>query len=63
MTTTTAIPQTMLGAVFHPGNTDLVLDKKHSIRQPGKGEVLLKVLASGGSSSYYFCFVIVELIK
>ncbi|KAK7681693.1 hypothetical protein QCA50_015040 [Cerrena zonata] len=40
-------PKTMLGAVFHPGNTDLVLDKKHPVRQPGKGEVLLKVAAAG----------------
>ncbi|KAJ7463176.1 chaperonin 10-like protein [Mycena latifolia] len=40
-------PTTMLAAVYHPGNNNLVLDKKYPIRPLKEDEVLLKVSACG----------------
>ena len=60
MATSITIPKTMLGAVFHPGNTDLVLDKNRPVHLPGKGEVLLKILATGGMSPLSSVFVMTD---
>ena len=60
MATSITIPKTMLGAVFHPGNTDLVLDKNRPVHLPGKGEVLLKILATGGMSPLSSVFVMAD---
>ncbi|KAL0575142.1 hypothetical protein V5O48_006819 [Marasmius crinis-equi] len=37
----------MLGALYKPGIYDLVIEKHHPVPRPSKGEVLLKVAASG----------------
>ncbi|KAF9032103.1 GroES-like protein [Hymenopellis radicata] len=41
------IPSTMFSASYQGGNTDLVIDKAHPVPAPKKGEVLIKVSASG----------------
>lgn len=41
-------PTSMLAAVYHPGNENLVIDKAYPIRALKANEVLLKVSACGG---------------
>ncbi|KAJ7611414.1 hypothetical protein DFH06DRAFT_1016065 [Mycena polygramma] len=41
------IPTTMVAAVYHPGNNNLVIDKKYPIRPLEEDEILLKVSACG----------------
>ena len=53
------IPTTMLAASYQGGNDDLALNKHYPVPKPKKGEVLIKILASGGWSSP----CILQLIK
>ncbi|KAF8896976.1 GroES-like protein [Mucidula mucida] len=41
------IPSTMFSASYQGGNTDLVINKAHPVPVPKRGEVLIKVSASG----------------
>ncbi|KAJ7120619.1 chaperonin 10-like protein [Mycena crocata] len=41
------VPDTMLAAVYHPGNNNLVLDKKYPLPLIETDEILLRVSASG----------------
>ncbi|KAJ6471141.1 GroES-like protein [Mycena vitilis] len=43
----TEIPATMVAAVYHPGNNNLVVDKQYPLRQIEDDEILLKVSACG----------------
>jgi propanol-preferring alcohol dehydrogenase len=43
------IPTTMFAAVYQPGNDNLVINKHYPIRELEDNEVLLKVLAVGGT--------------
>lgn len=43
----TAVADTMLAAVYEPGNNKLVLNPAYPVPTPGEGEVLLKVAACG----------------
>ncbi|KAJ6457025.1 GroES-like protein [Mycena vitilis] len=43
----TEIPATMVAAVYHPGNINLVIDKKYPLRHIEDDEILLKVSACG----------------
>ncbi len=45
------IPSTMFSASYQGGNTDLVINKAHPVPVPKRGEVLIKVSASGGTLS------------
>ncbi|KAJ7653895.1 GroES-like protein [Mycena polygramma] len=45
------IPTTMVAAVYHPGNNNLVIDKKYPIRPLEEDEILLKVSACGAKHS------------
>ncbi|KAJ6617305.1 hypothetical protein B0H10DRAFT_1797617 [Mycena sp. CBHHK59/15] len=45
------ISTTMVAAVYHPGNNNLVIDKKYPIRQLKDDEILLKVSACGACHS------------
>lgn len=50
----TALADTMLAAVYEPGNNKLVLDPAFPVPTPGEGEVLLKVVACGVCHSDVF---------
>ncbi|KAK7039262.1 hypothetical protein VNI00_010167 [Paramarasmius palmivorus] len=43
----TVIPKTMFGALYEPGNQNLAIERHHPVPKPGKGEVLIKISASG----------------
>ncbi|KAL0575144.1 hypothetical protein V5O48_006821 [Marasmius crinis-equi] len=43
----TNVPSTMFAGLYEPGKYDLVIERHHPVPRPGKGEVLLKVVASG----------------
>lgn len=49
-----AVADTMLAAVYEPGNNKLVLDPTFPVPTPGEGEVLLKVVACGVCHSDVF---------
>ncbi|KAJ7472077.1 GroES-like protein [Mycena latifolia] len=52
--TSTAIPTTMLAAVYMPGNERLVLQKSYPIRELEDNEILLKVAVTGVCHSDVF---------
>ncbi|KAI3612661.1 alcohol dehydrogenase [Moniliophthora roreri] len=43
----TSVPNTMFAALYEPGHQNLVIERHHPVPKPGKGEVLIKVAASG----------------
>ncbi|KAH9858854.1 GroES-like protein [Lenzites betulinus] len=50
----TAVADTMLAAVYEPGNNNLVLNPNYPVPTPGEGQVVLKVAACGVCHSDVF---------
>lgn len=50
----TAVADTMLAAVYEPGNNNLVLNPNFPVPTPGEGQVVLKVAACGVCHSDVF---------